>query len=115
MNANRNLLVAAPAFAAGVAAGLLFAPRSGDQTRRLIGRQFLAPTRWVEDRLHDVERQLAALENQLAATTSEFGEKLHEVTSKAVGQYVPSVPDDPASWENVDGNELTKDLRRMPR
>lgn len=114
MNANRNFLVAAAGFAGGVAAGVLFAPRSGDQTRRLISRQFLAPSRWFEDRLHAVERQLNALEKQLAATTSEFGEKLHEVTSKAVDQYVPSVPDDPA-WEGVDGKELTRDLRRMPR
>jgi gas vesicle protein len=107
-----QLLTAVAAFAGGFLAGVLLAPQSGREARRRIARTAQDSTRWVEDRLQTVETQLGALEQQIQAAGAQFGEKVQEVAAKTVEQYVPSLPDDSDLLEKED---LTRDLRRMPR
>lgn len=107
------VLTAAAAFAGGYAAGLLTAPQSGSRLRRVVARQVGVPTRWVEARFHEIERQLVTLEHQLMATSADLSERLREATHRAVDFYVPSMPEAASNWE-VKDTEVTGDLRRMP-
>lgn len=108
------ILAAVAAFAGGFAAGLLFAPESGRALRRKLASQAEAPTHWVGGRLHEVERQLTALEKELRATSAEFSEKLRETTQRTMAQYVPDLPDDPEAW-HVESPEVARELRGLPR
>lgn len=106
--------LAVAAFTGGLLAGLLLAPRSGRKMRRLIAKKAQAQSRWAEQRLHDVETQLSALEQQLRDAGAGLSDQLRDATQKAVEQVTPTVPDDPAAW-SVEGREVASELRRMPR
>jgi gas vesicle protein len=114
MNRNLSWIAAlAAAFAGGLLTGILFAPRTGRDLRQSIASRALEPAHWAEERLQEIERQLVALERDLRASSTEFGEKLRETTHRTVSHYVPEVPDDTKAW-NVDSPEVTRDLPRMP-
>ena len=68
----------------------------------------------MEERLHEIEQQLAALEKELRTTSNEFGDRLREATQRAVSHYVPEVPDNPDAW-HVDTPEVTRELPGLPR
>ena len=115
MNTKEALfLTAVAAFAGGFFAGMLLAPSSGRDARRRIAQTAHGSTRWVGDRLHSLETQLGALEEQIQTAGSQFGEKMRGAAQKAVDPYLPSFPEDAEAWK-VDRKEVTEDLRRMPR
>lgn len=107
-------MIGATAFAGGLVAGYLLTSRSGRPFRVGTVGKIAVPGPWIESRLEDVERQLAVLESQLAATGAEFSDRVREATRQVVDQVVPVVPEDPDAWK-VDGEELAQDLRFMPR
>ena len=109
-----QLLTAVTAFASGFLAGVLFAPQSGREARRRIAETAQDSTRWMGDRLQAIETQLGALERQIQAASAQFGEKMREAATRAVDQYVPSVPEDSDALK-IDQEDLTHDLRQMPR
>ena len=114
MKRQKDLIATAiVAFAGGFAAGLLCSPASVPRARRAVIRKARLRTEWLVGRLHEVEQHLAALEEQIHATGDQLSHRVHEATVKAVDHFVPSVPDDPSTWE-LGGAELTRDLRRMP-
>ena len=108
------LLTALTAFAGGFLAGMLFAPASGRDARRRIATSAQDSTRWLGDRLHDLEAQLGTLEQQIQQTGAQFSERVRGAAQKAVDPYLPTFPDEDTAWK-VDRKELAKDLRRMPR
>ena len=115
MNTRETLfLTAVAAFAGGFLAGMLFAPASGRDARRRIAETAQDSSRWVGDRLQDLEAQLGTLEEQIQTAGSQFSEKMRGAAKKAVDPYLPSLPEDDEAWK-VERKELTKDLRRMPR
>ncbi len=114
MKTTQTILLAAVAFAGGYLAGLLFAPASGRETRRRIARSAQEPSRWVGGQVHAFEARLAALEAQLQTLSRQFAEKMRETTQGALDQVLPSVPEDDEAWQ-IEGDELARNLRRMPR
>lgn len=108
------LLTAVTAFAGGFLAGMLFAPASGRDARRRIAESAQDSTRWMGDRLHDLEAQLGLLEQQIQTVGAQFSEKVRGVAKKAVDPYLPTLPEDADQWK-VDRKDLTSDLRRLPR
>lgn len=114
MNDQKNLLVTAiAAFAGGLLAGMLYAPRSGKQTRQVIGRKVREQTRWVEERVHNLEQKLEGVEEQISKLKADVTERVRDVTQKTVEHYVPDVSKDSAEWD-VEKNDVTDDLSRMP-
>lgn len=110
-NMTKGLVTAIAAFAGGFFAGMLFAPQTGRDLRRAIATRAAEPAHWVEERFHEIEQQVTALERELRATSNEFGEKLREATHRAVTHYVP---DDVDAW-NVEGSEVTRELPGLPQ
>ncbi|WP_456428456.1 YtxH domain-containing protein [Rhodocaloribacter sp.] len=115
MHTRRDLFwTALFAFAGGFTAGLLCAPHSGRKSREIIAGRVRAEGRRIEQQLRAMEEQLAALEAQVAAAGREVGEKVREAAERVVDQVTPTLAEDPEAWK-VEDEELTRDLRRMPR
>jgi len=99
-----TLITALAAFAGGYATGTLLAPSRGEETRRAIGEKVRAQTRWMENRLQQLEAQVetmkAAMEQKLDALADEEAADV-------------SQPADDA-WD-VDTSSVERDLARMPR
>ena len=108
------LIVGAAAFAGGYLAGVLLAPRSGEETRQQIGERAKAQTRWVEQRIARLEDQIGKVEEQLRQKSGAFGDQVREAAQNAVDQVVPSLPDDPKAW-GVGDDDVAGDLRHMPK
>lgn len=114
MITSKNLFVAAAAaFAGGLLAGTLFAPRSGKQTRDLVGRKVREQTRWMEMRVEQLEKKLEGVEQQFSTLKSEMAQRARDVAEKTVEQYVPNVSKDANEWD-VQSDDVTDDLPRMP-
>jgi hypothetical protein len=88
-----RLFVALGAFAAGVAAGVLLAPRDGADTRR---------------RLSEGAREsAAAAQARVAAAAGPVAGALRERADALAERHLPLAGD----WEVVDGRALLRDLR----
>ena len=109
-----QLLTAITAFAGGFIVGLLIAPQSGREARRRIAQSAQGSTRWIEDQLHSLEDQLGTLEQHIQSVSAQFGDKVRDVTHKAVDQYLPSFPEESNDWE-MEGEDLERNLRHLPR
>ena len=113
MRSTRELMLYTTlAFAGGALSGLLFAPQSGREFRASLLRSTRKPTGWVEERLHQVEVQLAALEAQVQTTSTALSQRFREATGRALDSYRPSFSE--LSWD-VKRGELARDLRYLPR
>lgn len=99
---HRNvLLTTTAALAGGLFSAWLLKPVSG------------ARRGWLEGRLHDVEVQLRALEQQLEAAGAELGDRLRLATGQAVGRYVPLTAA-PAGW-SLSQDDVDAELPGLPR
>jgi hypothetical protein len=88
-----RLLVALGAFAVGMAAGVLFAPREGASTRRI---------------LSDSARTAASGAGaRVAAATEPVADALRERAGALAERHLPLA----GEWEVVDGPALVRDLR----
>ena len=115
MNTSQTLLLTAlTSFVGGFLAGLILAPASGEESRRRLARSAEDSTRWLGDRVKDLEVQLTAIEEQLQASGAQLGERLREAAQQAADPYVPGLADEDEDWE-MSRKEIAKDLRRMPR
>ena len=104
-------LVAASAFAGGYFSGLLLAPRTGRAARRRLTRQARASSKWLGGRVHALEAQLAALEQEIEALGHQFSAKVRAATHGAFNAFVPGFPD---GW-GLERGEMARELRHLPR
>ncbi|SHL05215.1 YtxH domain-containing protein [Rhodothermus profundi] len=84
------------AFAAGVIAGLLLAPRAGHETRRELASKARARLHGLEEQLHRLETHLQHLEQQLQA----LGERFRKAGEEA-------------GW-HLEKQDIARELPRMP-
>lgn len=111
MKSNKTLLLTTIiAFAGGFAAGASFQSDAGRRVRGSVGASAREHTRWLEEKLHALEKQVAALEGQAQQRSEELGQRLRDT----VQQYVPHLDVDEEEWE-VRNREVERDLPRMPR
>ena len=92
-----KLLIALSAFAGGVAIGLLMAPRSGRQTRRRLASGAASGRQWIDEALTSTGEQLSGA--------------VREVVDATVDRYAPELE---GPWSQVGGEELVRDLKRLP-
>lgn len=111
MKASRTLLLTTlAAFAGGFTAGIFYQTDPCRRFRSTLGTSAREHTRWIDDQLRGLERQLTQVEEQLHVLGEEFGERLRET----VNQYVPDMDVDEDSWQ-VQRSEVAHELPRMPR
>jgi len=115
MSAKRDLLlIAAAAMVGGFVAGLLYAPHTGRELRRRIGRQAEASARWMEDSVHLLEERFHTLERRVEALAASWAARVQEATEETLDEYVPLHEDEATEW-SLEKDEMTGELRRMPR
>lgn len=113
-NKTTVFLIASSAFAGGLAAGLFTASKTGRATCGRLADVMRAQSRLFETRLRGLQDQVRTLERQVGEAGHHVTERLAGAGEHALAYYLPSLPDDPASWE-VHRGEMTRDLPRLPR
>jgi gas vesicle protein len=118
MSATR-VLSAAFAFAGGVVAGILMAPRSGVETREMLAEEARGQLKTISKQLRNLETQVNGLVDQMRSASDDLGQKVKHATDD-LGQKVKQatvdhvVPEVPESFD-VNDNEVASELRHMPR
>jgi gas vesicle protein len=108
------VFTAAASFGAGLVAGLLFSPYSGEENRRRLAAQVKAQTANLEAKVKELESTMESLEKQIVESGRDLKVRVKGAASKAFEQYVPSVPDDDNSWD-LERSDIASDLPRMPK
>lgn len=93
--------------------GLFCASEQGQNARSCLVRKSREQAKKLEGHLHTIESQLSTLEKQIQFAGDQLAHRLQEATYRAVGHYVPAVPESVDTWA-LENGELTRDLRRMP-
>ncbi len=106
-------VIAAAAFGAGAAAGLLFAPASGEENRRRLSIQVKAQTASLEQQVKDVEKNLSILEDQVKASGQQLGSRVKSAATSAMDRLIPEAEKD-VPWE-IDNADLATDLPHLPK
>lgn len=109
-----HLASALSGFALGVAAGMLFAPQSGEQLRNRIASEARDQLRQAEARLRDMEKQMRSLDERMAAAREQVGHRVRNVADQARETVLPSIGD-AAHQAAIDEKELGQDLRHLTR
>jgi gas vesicle protein len=104
----------AVAFGAGVVAGMLMAPESGEENRKKLGAQLRTYTDSLEKQLREVERNLSKVEKQVVETSNELRTRVREAASRAKEEIVGVDDGSPTQWE-MNRSDLAQDLPRMPK
>ena len=107
------LLTGLSSFAGGFILGLLVAPESGREARQRVSLAAHGSTRWMGDRLQELEGRLHEIEAQVQETGLHLSQRVREATGRTLDAYVPSVPNEDA-WD-IRREDLSRNLRRMPR
>ncbi len=102
------------AFGAGIVAGMLMAPESGEKNRKRIAAQLRAYTDRVERQLSEVEKSISKVEEQVVETSNELRTRVRDAAGRAREQITGDVGDSAAQWE-MDRNDLAQDLPKMPK
>ncbi|MDZ4701374.1 MAG: YtxH domain-containing protein [Rhodothermales bacterium] len=108
------LASAASGFALGVAAGLLFAPQSGDKLRTRIADEVREQVRQAEARLKDLDTRFQSLETRLSAAGQDVTRRVRTAAEQARDTVLPTL-DAAAEAARIDEKELGQDLRHMTR
>ena len=103
------------AVAAGFVAGVLFAPQSGQRTRRQLAEQAKERLKAAESQLDAVEEQLAELNDRVRETGQELSGKLRKAAQDVVDQHVPDLAEGIQEWSEGGEQEIVKDLRNITR
>lgn len=116
-----TVLSAALAFGAGLATGMLVAPRSGAESRRKLGEQLKSYSENLEKQLNDVEDSLSKVEKQVVETGQALRSRVREAATRVRdraeevrtrGGDGAEVPAD--KWD-MDRGDLAHDLPKMPK
>nr|BCX01093.1 MAG: hypothetical protein KatS3mg041_1139 [Bacteroidota bacterium] len=100
-----KLLIAAGAFLGGLAVGLLFAPRSGAETRRLLKEKAQEAGHWAGEQLDHLRQEAVGHLRQGLARAEEELEHLRRKV----------LPDTGGPLEQLSDVDLLKDLPQMPK
>lgn len=116
-----TILSAALAFGAGLATGMLVAPRSGAESRRKLGEQLKSYSENLEKQLNDVEDSLSKVEKQVVETGQALRSRVREAATRVRdraedvrsrgGDGAEATPD---KWD-MDRGDLAHDLPKMPK
>ncbi len=101
----------AVAFGAGMVAGMLMAPESGEENRKKVASQLRAYTDRLEKQLNEVEENLSKVEKQVVETSNELRTRVREAAARAKEQIVS---DGPEPWE-MERADVAQDLPKMPK
>jgi len=105
---------AALAFGAGIIAGMLFAPDSGAENRKKLGKQIRSYSDSIEHQLEDVEKTLSRAEKQVLETGKELKSRVKEAATRVKDQIGTEVSSVTSQWE-MDRSDIAKDLPKMPK
>jgi gas vesicle protein len=108
------IAAAASGFAMGVAAGLLFAPESGEKLRGRIADEAREQVRKAEARLRDMEAQFRSLETRLTAAGQEMTHRVRTAAEQARNTVLPTL-DAATEAARINEKEVAQDLRHMTR
>lgn len=117
-----QIITALSAFAAGFAAGMLYAPQSGEKLRAQIADQARTQLRQAENRLKELESRMRTLEQRLVnaglqlreRVRNQVSERMRNVADQTRDTILPAL-DDAADALRLDENEVSRDLRHMTR
>lgn len=104
----------AVAFGAGVVAGMLLAPGSGEENRKKLAAQLRTYTDGLEKQLNEVEKNLSKVEKQVQQTSNELRTRVREAANRAKDQFVGESEREGSSWE-MNRTDLAQDLPKMPK
>ncbi len=112
MNTKQSMLLSGVmAFMGGFIAGWALSTEKGKELRRNMSAQAHQTSNWMETRLHHIEDRIHRLEGRLHQASEGFAEKVKDATERATEHLVPTPPEE---WD-VESNEVTRELRRLPR
>ena len=103
-NAKALFFVAAATFAGGFVTGLMAAPDSGQASRQRLAKKANDQRQRLGEHLRAIEKQLAALEQDLHLLGKRFSDQLHATPED----------EDAITWD-VDSDEITRELPGIPR
>ncbi len=103
------------AFATGFVAGILYAPHSGDVTRKRITEQAGERLRAAEKQLEAVEEQLAEVNASIQEKGKALGGKVRKAAQDMVDQYMPDLSGGSSEWSEDGEDDVVRDLRNMTR
>ncbi|MEM1126984.1 MAG: hypothetical protein AAGI71_10060 [Bacteroidota bacterium] len=111
MPKSSTLLGTALAFAGGALAGVVFAPRSGQELRGQLSASARDRSANLVHRLRGLEHRLVALQQHLQASRAAAQTRMRTSATEAMRRYVPDLS--PSEWS--EGGSVEQDLRHMPR
>ncbi len=94
MSSSNRLIIAFGAFVGGLATGMLFAPASGDRTRRLARLEARRGSRWLGIRLKSTQQSILEAGDEAADT-------IRKAANEAVYRYMPDLAGDDDAWQDV--------------
>jgi gas vesicle protein len=103
-NAKALFFVAAATFAGGFLAGLMAAPDSGHVSRQRLAEKAQTQRHRLGEHLQAIEKQLAALEQDLHLLGKRFSDQLRS----------DDEAEEAITWD-IDSEEVARELRGMPR
>ncbi len=89
-----NIIVALAAFLGGVSLGLLWAPRSGRDTRDQLATHARTSGNWIE-------AQVKEANSKIRATGEEIAGKIRMATQEVVDQIIPDLATDSEEWDQA--------------
>ncbi|MEZ4701609.1 MAG: YtxH domain-containing protein [Rhodothermales bacterium] len=109
-----HVVTALTGFALGVAAGLLFAPESGEKLRQRLADEAREQLRQAEARLRDLESQLKSLDDRLSTVGQGVSDRVRATAGQARDAILPAL-DEAAEQVTLEEKEVSRDLRHMTR
>ncbi len=104
------IITVASAFTAGICTGLMLAPQSGKNLRKRLSVEARSQLKTAEEKLEQVEIQLAKVNDRIQASGKELGNKVRD----AADELIPDITSDSEQWDLTKG-EMERELRNLSR